>query len=48
MALEGDTRGKVTEVWTKECLENLQNAASCSNGTQYAMLFYFSAEISQI
>lgn len=49
MALGGDTRGKVKEVCITECLENLQNAASCSNGAEYVMLFfYFSATISQI
>lgn len=48
MVLGGDTRGKVIEVCIAKCLENLQNAASCSNGAEYASLFYFSAEISQI
>lgn len=49
MVLGGDTRGKVTEVCIRECLENLQNAASCCNGAEYPMLFFdFSAKISRI
>lgn len=41
MALGEDTRGKVTEVCIVECLENLQSAASRSNGAEYAMLFFY-------